>query len=399
MNRRTIGMLCALVLLFCSAAGPVLAIDNGADPLNLEELRAWITSLEAYAAGEELLNDPSEAEYHTEDGYAYIYEFGTLYYSRPAAGEDTVLMAAVIYDDEVPGPRDTRTEMSAEDLLASYYTENETLLGTRDRALIYLADHMPEGLWWAKALRDGQRLETVQYTVHESAGDGMYTDCGLVYTLQENTVVAIRAFGLSAVVDRDGIMAEETLLLPELDESEYSMVPSSTNGSELQPFGPQDLAFLGIEFPGCTPEDAIAALGVPEADETVPDGRGSEMRTLSFDGCTFVYRITGKAKQPQLTMITITGEELEGPRAVRPGDSIAAVRQRFRFGDGAVDETLAEVLYGTPSGTEWGLAEYGEDASAVIRYGFTPEDGRQVVLMMNFDLLRLTEINVFLVQE
>ena len=56
--------------------------------------------------------------------------------------------------------------------------------------------------------RSPQWLETVQYTAHEQREDGLYTDGGLVYTLQDNSVAAIRVFGLDAAVEASALEAE-----------------------------------------------------------------------------------------------------------------------------------------------------------------------------------------------
>ena len=95
MIRKIVTIMCVSALLLTMA--PALAVDNGPDPLNWAELTAWASSLEALAAGEELLNDPAEPEFLTEDGYLYSYDFGNLYFSEPAPSETRVLKGAVIF--------------------------------------------------------------------------------------------------------------------------------------------------------------------------------------------------------------------------------------------------------------------------------------------------------------
>ncbi len=395
MTRRLLSLLCAALMIFASATA--LAVDNGADPLTRAELLAWAAKVEETAAGELLLNDPTAEESLTEDGYAYVYEFGTLYYSDAPKKEDSRLLGLVIYDENLPGPRDTNTMTTAVELLNSFYTENESLLGSRESALIYLTESMPEGVWWAMVQRDGQRIEAVQYTAHERLADDLYSDCGLVFTLQQNSVVAIRAFGLDSAADAAAVAEEMKALGSGADTTDYAMVPSDPNGS-CPPFGEEDLGFMGIDFLTCTPEQAASVLGEPEADELVEDEEGAVMRVQSYDGCTLVFRTGDPGETPVLTMMTIDGEELEGPRALRFGDSVSAVLARFRSGEGELDETMTEVLYGSEEAGAWGLAEYGDDASATVRYGLTLEDGRKVVLMASFEQLYLTEINLYLAQ-
>lgn len=380
-------------LLLCAWVIPAMGADNGADPLTWAEVVAWARSLEMQGRATKPLNDPHDEAALSEDGYAYVYDFGTLYFDSPELTEDAVLRGAVVLGEEVEGPRGINTLMSAEELLKAFYTENETLAGTRESALLYLSDSLPEGMWWGRVLRDGQWLETVQYTAHEQREDGLYTDGGLVCTLQDNSLVAIRVFGLDATADEAALEAEKQELLPLQNAGAYAMVPSSRVGTDNPMFGEEDLSFLGVDVRTCTPEDAEAALGEPEADDEMSDDSGARMRVMSFDGCTLVFMKDPMEETYRLTVLTIDGQNLEGPRALRVGDSLNMAMQRFRFGEGELDG-LYEVLYGTVGQGSWGDADYGEDASVTLRYGLTLEDGREVMLMALFEMYTLTEINI-----
>lgn len=388
--RRYCLTLAALILaaVLALTALPALAADNGADPLTLEELQAWLADLQALAAEGELYSDPHDPLYQTEDGYAFVYDFGTLYYDRPDLTAESVLLAAVVYDGEVAGPRGTNTMMTFEELIACFYTENEHLTGTREQALIYWGRNLPAGSRWAAVSRDGQRVDTVQYAIHDRLEDGTYTDTGLLCTLQQNTVVAIRAYGLHQTMTEAELLAEEETLRALADAEDYAMVPTSTDGSQLTPFSEEDLAFLGIDFLNCTPEQALEALGSPDADD-----EQTGMRVMSWTDCELVFLPDARGDW-QLTMVTLTGDALEGPRAVRVGDTVAMVTQRFRFGE-AEPEGGTQRLYGTEAEGSWGVAEFGDDASAVIRYGLTLEDGSRAVLMLSFEMLEVQEITVY----
>ena len=49
------------------------------------------------------------------------------------------------------------------------------------------------------------------------------------------------------------------------------------------------------------------------------------------------------------------------------------------------------MLYGDPTGDMYGMAEYGDDASATLRYAFRTQEGRQAVLYMTFEAMSLRE--------
>ncbi len=376
-------------LMMICAAMPAMAADSGADPLNLDELREWAQSLIALADESELLNDPAN-EPDAEDGYAYIYDFGTLYFTHPVRDEGCELTGAVVYDDAVPGPRGTDTLYTLNELLAAFYNENETLDGSHGDALLYLGGSAGEGARWGALQRDGQWVDTVQYAVCEPLENGLYSDAGLVYTLQQNTVVAIRAYGLNAETSADGVEAAIAQAASIGRLTGYAMVPVSDDGASLPVFNTDDLAFAGITFTDCTPEDAAAEFGEPVFDDTLEDG-DSELRVLGFDDCELVFRV--RDGRTELLSFTITGPSLEGPRALRVGDSLRQAVQRFRFGEGALEGSV-ETLYGEPGGEAWATVEYGEDASATVRYALTLPDGRPVVLMVTFEMLELTEITV-----
>ncbi len=389
--KRIVMILFAAVILSVAAI-PAMAADSGADPLDLSELRTWSDSLLALAEVNQLLNDPTSEE-PSEDGYTWLYDFGALYFTRPERDGDCRLTGAVIYDDTVPGPRGTNTLTTLNELLDAFYNDNEQLDGSHAEALLYLGGELPGACWWASVQRDGQWVDTVQYAVHEPLGDGTYSDAGLVYTLQQNTVVAIRVYGLDAAITAEEVQAQLNGAADEGALTGYTMVPTSDVGDDLLPFAEEDLDFAGIDFLTCTPEDALAVYGDPVFDDQLADGEG-RLRVLGFDDCELVFSRPAGGEEA-LRSFTVTADTLEGPRALRVGDSVTQAIQRFRFGGDEAAESL-RTLYGTPGEGSWGTAEYGEDASATLRYGLTLDDGRRVVLMATFEMLELSEITVYI---
>ena len=97
MQKRLFGLLCALVI--AALCLPVLAEDTG-DALTLEELEAWVESYKERALAAEPMNDPTEAAALSEDGYAFIYDFATLYMDRPEMTEDSVVRNLVVIAPE-----------------------------------------------------------------------------------------------------------------------------------------------------------------------------------------------------------------------------------------------------------------------------------------------------------
>ncbi|MCH5287648.1 MAG: hypothetical protein J1E43_09505 [Christensenellaceae bacterium] len=385
-------MLCLLfVVTLLLPVLPVMAEESSADMLMLEELRQWANDYKIRALASAPLNDPYAEESNTDDGYMFVYDFATLYMDGPEMTPDSVVQALVILSSEEEGLRGVRVDDPAQFVLDAYYTENPDLVGNSDQALLYAIDLMPEGGYTGILRRNGQRIEVIDYAVYEqlaTGGDG-YTDAGIMYTIQDNNVMAIRAYGLDTRFLAGDVSAalEDARELGE--ETSYSRVQTSYVGTELEPFTSEDLIFAGIDFVSLTAEDAAAAFGEPLEDVWLSDGDGW-MRAMQFESCelTFLYdsqRQTGRVKN-----MTIDTDLLEGPRSVRVGDTVASVMTRFRSGEGEYDGTT-ELLYGDANSATFGMAEYGSDA-IVLRYGAETEEGTAVIMYLSFEPIYLSEI-------
>lgn len=371
--------------------------ESDADALDYDELMNWAEGFKtrALAAGAPL-NDPTEEAAYTEDGYAFVYDFATLYMDRPEMTADSVLQAVVVYSPEEQGPRGTGVDQLSSEVLNAFYNENDDLQGDSSFAALYVSDTMPAGALWGWVQRDGQRIETIQYAVHEqlsSGGDG-YTDCGLVYTLSDNLVAAIRAYGLNETISADEVRSNLDAMQEVSEKTEYAQVPTSINGSELEMFDRDDLIFSGLDFLSLTPEEAEARLGAAQEDDWMED-EGAYLRSMEFASCTMTFSYDAQKQNPTLEMLSIDMDGLEGPRCVRIGDTLSSVISRFRNGEGDYDGVSREVLYGDGENAPYGLAEYGDDATAGLWYAAKLEDGRTVVLSMSFEQMYLSDITLY----
>lgn len=371
--------------------------ESDADALDYDELMDWAEGFKtrALVAGAPL-NDPTEEAAYTEDGYAFVYDFATLYMDRPEMTADSVLQAVVVYSPEEQGPRGTGVDQLSSEVLNAFYNENDDLQGDSSFAALYVSDTMPAGALWGWVQRDGQRIETIQYAVHEqlsSGGDG-YTDCGLVYTLSDNLVAAIRAYGLNETISADEVRSNLDAVQEVSEKIEYAQVPTSINGSELEMFDRDDLIFSGLDFLSLTPEEAEARLGAAQEDDWMED-EGAYLRSMEFASCTMTFSYDAQKQNPVLEMLSIDMDGLEGPRCVRIGDTLSSVISRFRNGEGDYDGVSREVLYGDGENAPYGLAEYGDDATAGLWYAAKLEDGRTVVLSMSFEQMYLSDITLY----
>lgn len=388
MKKQVMLLLIVLVSTLCLTA---YAVDDGGDPLTMEELMDWAAQIHDLAFATSPENDPHDAEALTEDGYTYVYPFGLLYFDSPDLSESSVLNTFVIYDEEMSALRGTHVDQRIDDLFPRYYTENSDLNGSSEQAVLYCTADLPAGAAWGWIHRDGQRIGSVQYSICEQIpGSESYRNAGIIYTVQEGFVSAIRAYGLSAVQDADAVQEEVAAVQAAAALSGYRAVPSSENGADLSELTAEEFTVNGIPLAAVSPEDLILALGTPEVDELIEDDAGY-IRILGFGCNSFVYLSDPQQEQYHLETMELLDPTTEGPRAVRIGDSLYSVLTRFRFGE--IDTSAPECpLYGKDGVPPFGVCSFGDDASAVVRYGFVMDDGRTGVLSLQFELLELASI-------
>ena len=387
-------MLCVLLaLLLC----PMLALaeESVAEPLSYQELVSWAEGYLARAKESTPLNDPANAL--TPDGYEFVYDFATLYADTPDMSNDTALNAVVLTIDMENGPRSVNVDNAMSVVLDAYYNENAMLEGTKEAAVLYTMDLMPASAAWGQVLRDGQRVQTIQYGVHEqlaTGGEG-YTDAGVIYTMLENRVTAVRVYGLNSRITLQQVNDLMYDMSNLAKETAYAQVPFSYNGLELTDFALEDLIVSGLDFLALTPETAAQVLGQPDSDTWMEDGDNGYTRMQVYDGFEVTYTYDKNKANCQVYMLLITKDSLEGPRGVRCGDTFASVYNRFRNGMGEYGDDGVEMLYGENGVGSYGKATYGTDASARLRYAFELSDGRDVVLQMDFTVMELSEIILF----
>lgn len=393
MKMKKLLVLLLAVLLPCMAA----AEESEADTLLLQELTEWAARYQARAIASAPLNNPKESL--TSDGYEFIYDFATLYADKPVMKEDTVVSAVVITSPTEEGPRGVCIDDTTSVVLSAFYNENPDLRGSSTNAVLYLIDLMPDSLQWAEVQRDGQRVETIQYAVHDqltTGGDG-YTDAGLILTMQDGTVSAIRAYGLDSRISFDEAYALLNQMRTAAMADDYRQVPFSYDGASLEKFSGADLVFAGMDFTSLTPEYAEMLLGTALNDVWVEDG-DAFIRTMTFADCEITFLYDSAKQNARIYMFLITSGGIDGPRAVRVGDTFPEVFNRFRNGEGEFDGVSRETLYGSEESGEFGVADYGADASAILRYGLVLEDGARVVLHMTFTEMVLTEVMMYIAE-
>jgi hypothetical protein len=368
MKRTSKGGLALILILALLLNMPIagMATETDVGGLTMEELNGWASKvLEMARTNEPLSSGPQVNK--TEDGYEVVYDFATLYLDTPELTDNSVLNAITVTEEEVECPRGIGIFDTQQGLLEAFANENPTLLGSQDFAVLYLSNSLPEEALWGWVQRDGQQIQAVQYAVHERISEDKYTDCGLLYSLGDGYITAVRAYGLSSSVSRAQV--EETIaeVSAAQQDQTYFIYPQSSIGTDLDPFEREDLSFSGLDFADLTPEAAIAELGTFETESWLQDDNGDWLRTIQWPNTEITFAYSSDKVFERVDTLAVNQRGFEGPRGVQVGDTLSSVLMRFRHSEGEFDGTATEVLYGDGQTPPYGLAEY-DAANATLHY-------------------------------
>lgn len=407
--RRTLcirGLSCFLgVLLF---AMPLFALADDAGVLTEGELNAWVVQILQKSMTEQPQNAPVGEESHTEDGYAFLYSFATLYYDKPVLDQESVLMGFAITNETIDTPRGIRLGAPADELIAAYGWQNSTLFGDGSFAALYTLDQLEMSAYWAWAQIGESGLASVRCAIHAGVGDAQYTDAGVVYQVQAGVVTSIRVYGLSQLISladvRSNLAAVNGVAAAgsgdDVMENEGARDKAQGNfqKSDAAAFGREDLRFSKIDFLSLKEAGAALIFGQPQSEEWVQDDTGEWLYTTRRDGITLMHVLDVNRGNSRLATLSITKAGLLGPREVKLGDTLESVLLRFRSdGTGAVSEYEA-LLYG--DGVKAPYATLSTEGHvSTLRYVLETQgaDGmeREISLHMLFEGEKLTEIMLF----
>ncbi|MEG2206535.1 MAG: hypothetical protein RSB91_03615 [Clostridia bacterium] len=400
----------ALLLLFALVALlllPALAFADDAGVLSENELNRWVTQVLHDSAEEQPLNAPVGEEALTEDGYAFLYSFATLYYDKPVLDKQSVLCAIAVTDEAYASPRDVKLGSDANLLLDSYGWQNPSFMGDGTFASFYRLNELPRAAYWSWAQHEGDTLQTVQCAIHVTNGADRYTDAGMFYTVENNKITGIRAYGLNALTDRATV--EKNLASVRSveaagsgDELDVPLTPAkaavgyAVKGEQPQ-FGQADLQFDGIDFLALTENGAKLKFGSALSEERVQDDTGAQLLTTKRDGLSLSYTQNGDASM-RMDAMSITKDILAGPRGVRIGAALSDVLAAFASdGEGRVNGSTA-VLYGDGITAPTGFMERADERTVELQYlcSVTQRgETRVATLRMTFTDERLNEMLIY----
>ena len=404
MKRKAI--FCLLLLaVFCLAA-PAVADEAGV--LTEGELSRWVSQVLLQTRGLEPQNAPVGEEALTEEGYAFLYPFATLYYNKPELDINSVLQGFAITDEAAETPRGLHLGSPAEALIATYGWQNTELFGDGSFAVLYRLSQFPQGAYWAWARLVDGALSSVQCAVHAAVEQShAYTDAGVLYGVEDDAITSIRVYGLSqmiTVADVESNLRAVTSVQAASSGDEYvaaaldPVAQGYFQKTEHAAFGAEDLRFGQVDMIAITEAGAALAFGAPQGEDWVQDDTGEWLRTVHHEGATLTYILDGNRQNSRLESLSLTGSGLGGPRGIAVGDSLEKALGQMRS-DGT-GQVLAQeaVLYGDGETAPYGtMATMG--ATATLRYVASAQGADGVVyeftLRMAFENDQLTEILIY----
>ncbi len=382
-KRVSLIVLALMMSLFLTAA---LAEDTVS--LKEAELSAWVDEMLRKSAPLTPLNHPVDETARTEEGYAFLYEFATLYYNQAELNAQSILQSVSVTDPSCPPLRGITLGTDAETLLAAFGSANPYLLGDGSFAALYLRDEMPRAAYWSWAQLDPQgELTGLQCAMHVRLSDGRYTDAGVRFVLEGGKVTEIRVYGLYEYITEEDVLAnldavravEDAIARGALAEEEME---AYTHANSAEMFGLNDLAFEGLRFQDFRVEELEQKLGSKAQTQTLSDA-GQQLVTAEWDG---VYA-SGTAGG--WDVLSVSTDRIAGPRGLRVGQSSSEVLGLF-YADGEAREWNGQtLLYGDGQ-----TASYAVQDGSHVMYTVMGE-GESVTLRLQFSGDRLEEWMIY----
>ncbi len=376
MQMKKITLFC-LVLMLAAALFPAAALADDTGALSEGELGAWVNQVLKDTIGKEPLNAPVGEDARTENGYAFIYDFATLYYDKPVLDAQSVLGAISVTGETYAAPRGITLGASEDALLSTFGWQNPYLMGDGSFSSFYCVDVLPQAAYWSWGQHDDNwQLMNMQCAVHVMTAENTYTDAMLHFDLEDGAITAIRVEGLSRLITGEAVSTNlEAVRAVEAAAGMDAMNSEHAEGyavrSEAAMFSAEDLAFNGMDFRTMDAGTLEKALGQhPQSTETI-----NQRMTATWADA---YCTCGSDGTEVLGIAT---SAIEGPRGIRVGDALDKVLGLFYSdGEGRTEGSFA-LLYGDGSTLPTATMETGD--VTMLNYSANA-DGKNITLSLTF---------------
>lgn len=365
-------------------------VGDTEDALSSDEILSWVEKVLQLPE----LQEQEEVQPIFEDlGYAVNRAGCTLYYDSNDI-DNAHLLAIRVIEPLIEGPRGEMIYDEQSSLLKLYPNDNDDLVGDRDFAVLYLSTEMPDCASYGIVSRDGQKIRTVEYFVHEKRPNGMYSNIVLSFEINNNSVESISAYGFMEEITQEQVYENIKTGSAKLNNNSYFAYKTSSNGEELSPFEREDFILGGVDLLSINYDKFIELLGSPDTDEE-RELNGERYRLLTWNGINVSFTI--KDGVETFSRLTINDRVMEGPRGTMIGDTFSSVLSRFRSEGNPVDEDNQELLYGVEYSDSYGIANYypdGLELLYVLNIELDEENKLHALADFNFEGDKLSEISI-----
>lgn len=363
------------------------------EPLSAEAVRNAIGAYRETALKSECLASDPSGDTENDESWVLTYGFGSMNASTEKLTEETVIYDITVMEQDQEVLPGMKIGMLEESLLSNFRNDNVGLAGDYYGSLIYLDGDPEKGFNAAFLSREGQRNAYVLYQTVMPNGEMFDNVCALCF-IDGGVVNAIELFAADKALSPEDAVGAYSILAGYSDKDDYIAVTTNLNsGLELDPFSADDLVFSGIDFLNATSAKLPNLL-----DESyIDNGDGTYLHKIVGEGYSAIFAADQDGNDLCVDTITIVGDNMEGPRSVRVGDSLIDDQTRFRYEDTEYDyENMTQLLYGTRGTAPYGLAEYHTDGTAELTYTTVAEDNMTVMLRLEYssDGMTLTAITV-----
>lgn len=374
--KRMLCCLLSLCLLCCLF--PALADDAGV--LSEGELSQWINQVLRESSTQQPMNTPVGEESLTQDGYAFLYDFATLYYDRPQLDATSILQAVTLTDESYAAPRGITLGTSQEALIRAFGWQNPMLIGDGTFATFYRLNELPRAAYWSWAQHDSAgEISRVQCAMHVQAGEDRYTDAGMIFELENGMVTDIRIYGLYDFITEAEVRSNLTAVM-NVEAAGAGHSPTADGyviRRDAPVFETADLTFSGITFPALDITALEKALG-EQVNKTEKLTSGDEQIITAEWADAY---LSGTAEDG-MDVLSLFSSRLAGPRGVTVGQTLDEVIALFGADGEGRTEGQRALLYGDGVNAPFGTLETsGQDATL----SYALQNGEEnITLMLQF---------------
>ena len=351
-----------------------------AEALNRNDLHAWREQLL-----KDSLADNRYAADMREDGlFELAFDWYTLIADTQRLSSATRIEGVffeMVPDEGEETPADIRGLRpgdTVEQLLAAWPNENESLVGTREEAVLYQSGSLPGQASAGLLKRNGQRAESVVYSLYQMTTNGVSLS-KVTYTLTGGIIDTIEIGFDTELLTLADAQAEIAAILDVQSMTEFSAFLTNGESVAAEVFNRDDLIFSDIDFLSVTPEQLIALLGDDYAEEWAEDGDQC-IRVMEWHALTAVFTYAADETLIGIDNLSMDEDILTGPRGLTVGDTLDVVLTRFCY-EATEADGIHTWLYGAVSDGNYAVMDSQYPGQAEVHYVQTT-DGQQVEMIL-----------------